>query len=80
MDRFNDSKLYCDYFSLWPYWSDNHTKKTSAEKTYLDELKTVASAYGYSPDMIDRLRSHGFTAEEIEEFLYEGSGLTCGYY
>ena len=80
MDRFNDSKLYCDYFSLWPYWSGSHTKKGVAEKTYLDELKAVASAYGYSPDMIDRLSSHGFTTEEIEEFLYEGSSLTCGYY
>lgn len=37
---------------------------------YIETLKAVASAYGYLPDEIDHLLKEGFTAEEIEDYLY----------
>ena len=38
---------------------------------YIGELKSVACAFGYTPEMIDRLIAQGYQPEEIEEFLYE---------
>ena len=72
MSRFNDSKLY-DYTRYMDYWPICGTDQlTAGDRAYLDELKAVASAYGYSPESIDRLVRHGFLPEEIEEFIYEG--------
>jgi len=39
--------------------------------SYIGELKSVAYAYGFSPEMIDRLIALGYPPEEIEAFLYE---------
>ncbi len=39
---------------------------------YTDALKSVAGAYGISPDQIDQLLADGFTHEEIEDYLYCG--------
>lgn len=39
---------------------------------YLEDLKSVAGYYGYSPEDIDRLLAQGFTPEELEEYLYSG--------
>ena len=41
--------------------------------SYLNELRSVAPAFGFTPEAIDRLAATGFSAEEIEEYLY------CGY-
>lgn len=38
---------------------------------YVDELKSVAYSFGYTPEMIDRLIALGHTPEEIEAFMYE---------
>lgn len=72
MSRFNDSKLY-DYTRYLGYWpSCEAVELAGDDHAYLEELKAVAPAYGYSPESIDRLASHGFLPEEIEEFIYEG--------
>ena len=42
------------------------------DTTHLDELKTVALAFGYSPEDIDLLAAQGFTAEELEDLFYSG--------
>lgn len=39
---------------------------------YVAQLKSMANFYGYTPGAIDRMLSHGFTLDEIEEFLYCG--------
>jgi len=33
--------------------------------SYLEEVKSVASAFGYTPEAIDRLAAMGFSAEEL---------------
>ena len=38
----------------------------------MDELKSVAGAFGYLPEDVDELLADGFTPEEIEECFYEG--------
>ena len=38
--------------------------------TYIDDLKTAASFYGYTGEDIDTLIKGGFTAEEVEDMLY----------
>ena len=43
------------------------------EEEYLEELKNVAACYGYAPESVDRLLDSGFSTDEIEEFLYEGT-------
>ena len=68
LHRFDDTKLYdyMGYLNCWP--TCGTVRLTAGDRAYLDELKAVASAYGYSPESIDRLASHGFLPEEIEEF------------
>lgn len=39
----------------------------------MDELKSVACYYGFSPESVDRLLESGFSTDDIEEFLYEGA-------
>ncbi len=48
----------------------NHKNSGDMEKEYLEELKSLAGAFGYSPDEVDYMRECGYTFEEIEELLY----------
>ena len=41
-------------------------------KPYLEELKELASMFGYSPREIERFHRNGYSAQEIEELLYSG--------
>ena len=74
MNTFDASNLILPwgYCSMWPDSRKNTGKKQTAEKEYLDELKSVACCYGYSPDAVDRMLASGFTTDEVEEFLYDG--------
>ena len=44
----------------------------TADSCYWDDLKSVAPAFGYTPDDIDALAAEGFSPEELEDFLYCG--------
>ena len=70
-----------DTYNMMPRWNEwpEHRawkapvwKGRAAESEYLDELKSMAGLFGFSPEFIDRLLDAGFTADEIEEYLYEG--------
>ena len=72
---FNASHL-ARHWGYWPMWTSEvkRTGKTrTAEQEYLDELKSVACCYGFSPESVDRLLESGFSTDDIEEFLYEGA-------
>lgn len=62
-----------DNCSRWPVQTGRAKHKRSEEQAYLEELKSVAACYGYSPASVDRLLESGFSTDEIEEFLYEGT-------
>ena len=50
------------------FWSP--VRGRSAERSYLEELKAVAGAFGYSPEDVERLFRSGWSPEEIEDALY----------
>ena len=78
--RFDDSKLYLSPYTFWPYCGGSYHNRTLADlepfdQIYLDDLKSVAIYYGYTPESIDQLIRQGFLPEEIEELLYENAGV-----
>ena len=78
--HFDDSKLYHSQNTFWPYWTETYTDRSTAaldpfDQMYLDDLKSVAPYYGYTPESIDRLVRQGFLPEEIEELLYENADV-----
>lgn len=73
-ETFDDSKLfrfrYPRFLMNDPYCrSFPHTAEGTS---HLDELKTVALAFGYSPEDVDLLAAQGFTADELEDLFYCG--------
>mgnify|MGYP000846603168 FL=1 len=74
--EFDDYRLFARWrASIWdmPYrrpWEERELP--APEDSYLEEVKSVASAFGYAPEEIDRLAGLGFSPEELEEFLYGG--------
>ena len=48
----------------WPYWD-----VYAGQDEYINDLKSVASAYGYTPHDIDVFLSYGLCPEEIEEIM-----------
>lgn len=73
--HFDDSRLFSPY--LDPRWQRFYTpwekqSVVTSDSHYLDELKSVAPAFGYTPEQIDALAAEGFSPEELEEFLYCG--------
>ena len=78
--HFDDSKLYHSQYTFWPYCGGGCTDRILAnldpfDQMYLDDLKSVAAYYGYTPESIDQLVRQGFLPEEIEELLYERMGV-----
>ena len=61
------------YWPMWPGQGKQPSKIRTAEQEYLDELRSVACCYGFSPESVDRLLESGFSTDDIEEFLYEGA-------
>ena len=76
--RFDGSHLFTRWQSgIWdpPYgrfapWGAS--RRSSSARSYLDEIKSVAPAFGYAPEEMDRLAELGFSPEELEDFLYCG--------
>ena len=68
--------MYCD----WQYYRNGRGSFTTDcnryagdddyYQTYIEELKSVANGFGYSPDEVDELLNEGLMPEEIEEYLY----------
>lgn len=58
----------------WEYWSSSlYAEPPKTESEHIRLLKSVARAFGFSGEMIDRLLDQGFTTDDIEEILYEGT-------
>ena len=82
IDRAGDvSQAAFDTRHLWSSWYYQSFTKPATRKVasptvfdafYWDELKSIAGAYGYTPESIDELRELGFTTDEIEELIYFG--------
>ena len=46
---------------------------TSANREYIEYLKSSASFYGFSEDMVEEMLNEGYTTDDIEEVLYCGA-------
>lgn len=58
----------------WEYWSSSlYAEPPKTESEHIRLLKSVARAFGFIGEMIDRLLDQGFTTDDIEEILYEGT-------
>lgn len=63
------------YASMYvPYRYKSYVRASAAgpEAQYIGELKSVAGAFGYSPEDVDALLEEGFSPEELENFFYCG--------
>ena len=73
-ETFDDSNLFlCRYPRF--LMDDPYCRSfphAAEDTTHLDELKTVAMAFGYAPEDVDLLAAQGFTADELEELFYCG--------
>ena len=58
--------------SWWEYGTNFRQSSflIDEDAEYIDDLKAVATCYGYMPEEIDDLLKQGFSPFEIEEFLY----------
>ena len=67
---FDASKFYR---SSWGYWDvPLYPRQPQSEVKHLSLLKSVAKAFGFTGEMIDRLLEQGFSTDDIENLLYEG--------
>ena len=58
----------------WEYWGSSlYAEPTKMESEHIRLLKSAARAFGFTGEMIDRLLDQGFTTDDIEEILYEGT-------
>ena len=63
--------------STWPTPMSRSTRnicswQSEPDKEYLQELKSVAQYYGYSPEVIDAFLEDGYTTDDLEDMLYCG--------
>ncbi len=66
---FDDTHLY--QVSYYPQYRSCYFPAVT-DRTYLEELKSVAASFGYTEEEIDELYLMGITPDEIEEYLYCG--------
>lgn len=77
------SRSEFDNYRLFTYWKatlwdtprqrpKEGLRSSLASKSYLEEIKSVAPAFGYAPEEIDQLAEMGFSPEELEDYLYCG--------
>ena len=70
-DTFDASKFYR---SSWGYWDTPlYPRLPHSEEEHLALLKSVAKSFGFTGEMVDRLLDQGFSTDDIEEILYEGT-------
>lgn len=79
LSHFNTDRLMmCSYYPFFThsrrFTLSNKETDNPFEDEYLEELKAVASDFGYSGQYIDYLLEEGLTTDDIEEIIY------CGEY
>ena len=67
-----DGTIMSDKFKYSEYFGGRHWLEYDMFGDYdiIDNLKSIATYYGYSDDDIDNLLEQGFTPDEIEEYIY----------
>lgn len=66
-----DKFEFNEYASYGLDWRTGYCSRSYGTRNeYIDDIKTVASYYGYDGEEIDCLLKNGFTPEEVEDMLY----------
>lgn len=60
-----------EYASYGYDWRTGYCNSYISKTDYIDDIKSVASYYGYQEDDIDTMLRQGFTPDEIELILYD---------
>ncbi len=60
-----------EYASYGYDWRTGYCNSYFSKTDYIDDIKSVASYYGYQEDDIDTMLRQGFTPDEIEQILYD---------
>lgn len=60
-----------EYASYGYDWRTGYCGNYFSKTDYIDDIKSVASYYGYQEDDIDTMLRQGFTPDEIEQILYD---------
>ena len=75
-EAFCTDKLYSYYHFPFHIWDDEPRKQrrslSGCLRSYIAQLKSIASYFGYAPEYIDLLIDDGYSTDEIEEMLYCG--------
>lgn len=72
--NFDASNLFPRLYDPWSDWSRFQPfPEPKVEEDYLNDLKAIAACHGLFPEDVDKLLADGFTAEDIEEYLYCGA-------
>lgn len=65
-------KFDFDEYASYGYdWRTGYCSSYFTKDDYIDDIKSVASYYGYEEDDIDTMLRQGFTPDEIEQILYD---------
>jgi hypothetical protein len=51
------------------YFNDSEFAETEDKR--LEEIKWMASCFGYEPEEVEALYRDGYTLDEVEDFLYQ---------
>ena len=70
--EFEPTGIYGRQYRLWGYMPYCTPYSSKGNEEYVAQLKSMANSFGYTSGAIDRMLRHGFTLDEIEEFLYCG--------
>ena len=62
----------CSFMLDPPYSGWHFPKRTSTQREYIRILKSIASFYGYTLELVDSMLDGGFSTDEIEEMIYYG--------
>ena len=68
------SKRWWNY-EPYSYISLGNVENGNTKNDYINDLKSVASYMGYTPDVVDELINAGFTFDEIEDYMYYGGEI-----
>lgn len=74
MSEFNTDRLMLREYGLLSdrYTSADILYKPESTESYLDDLKSVAGVFGFSPGEVETMAASGMTPDEIESCFYDG--------
>lgn len=72
--NFDASNLFPRLYDPWADWPHFQScTEPEIQEEYLNDLKAIAACHGLFPEDVDKLLADGFTAEDIEEYIYCGA-------